>query len=44
MDFVESGGHFGKHMATAEHGGAEGHEVCYGVVAIADEFLEVVGD
>lgn len=34
----------GQDVAAAKHGGAEGHEVGDGVVAIADELLEVAGD
>lgn len=29
-------------MAAAEHSGPNGHEVCNGVVSIADEFLKVI--
>lgn len=31
-------------MTTAQHSGAEGHEVGNAVVAIADQLLQVVGD
>lgn len=31
-------------MATTEHRSPEGHEICDGVVAIADEFVEVIRD
>ncbi|KAK1247665.1 hypothetical protein MKX07_000553 [Trichoderma sp. CBMAI-0711] len=34
----------GLDVAAAEHGRAEVHEVCDGVIAIADELLEVVCD
>jgi hypothetical protein len=41
---MEGAADSGEDMAAAEHGRAQGHEVSDGVVAIADELLEITGD
>lgn len=39
LDFGQCGRDGGEDVAASEHGAADCHEVCYGVVAIADELL-----
>ena len=44
LNFVKGVAYVGVYVPAAEHGGAHGHEVCDGVVSIADEFVDVVCD